>query len=402
MSTTLVMTKLSQLDSPEAMIELLGEANFDTVVAVFSRRLTELSPKDLAYTKAGLQRVRNRLELDEKAARAGLLTVRRERLAAIKCRAAELEVRTEREMGLVIDAQPVDVGGRRDNPARQIRAELGLSGKRWQADDYRKLATIPEPEFERTLLSLREAGKPIASSQVVTSAKRLNMSGDEYYTPPEKIERARACLGGQIGCDPFSNLAVQAAYIRALQWYSGEDPIMGEREEHFTLRFELEQIDFDRAIASFAGIDSLRDDAPWVGPIWLQPPYSAELIAAAFAKARALMELPDFAGLLALVNIDTSKPDQQDMIERGPTCLLSDRIAFLTPKGEPLDQNRSTQILFSARIEPHLFRRAWESEGAIIMPASSKWAAVLLASDENLDVADSRVLRGIIDRLGCG
>ena len=80
-------------------------------------------------------------------------------------------------------------------------------------------------------------GRKSSSRDVLTSS-----ASDEWYTPPEYVELARAVLGG-IDIDPATSETAQG-WVRAATWYTIND-------------------------------DGLAQ--PWRGRLWLNPPYGAQI-----------------------------------------------------------------------------------------------------------------------------
>jgi ParB family chromosome partitioning protein len=132
-----------------------------------------------------------------------------------------------------------------------------------------------------------------------------NNSGEnEWYTPPEYIEAARRTMGS-IDTDPATsetaNQNVKAEWI-----YTKER----------------------------SGLDK-----PWVGNVWLNPPYEAKLVklfSDAVIKKRA-----EYNQACVLVNNATETGWLQNMIDIADAiCLIKTRIKFLdatnTPKNTPL------------------------------------------------------------------
>lgn len=121
-------------------------------------------------------------------------------------------------------------------------------------------------------------------------------SAIEWYTPPQYIEAARDVLDG-IDCDPASSAVAQLT-VRATRYYTADD-------------------------------DGLA--RPWYGTVWLNPPYSAKLIAA-FTDRLAAHEAP----WVCLTNNGTDTAWGQKLLRRAEAvCFPDHRIRFHNADGQP-------------------------------------------------------------------
>jgi ParB family chromosome partitioning protein len=123
-----------------------------------------------------------------------------------------------------------------------------------------------------------------ADADVFTRPPSLT-GNNEWYTPPEWIERARAAMGS-IDVDPASCEFAQRV-VRAAEWF-----------------------------------DQRRDglEHPWRGNVWLNPPYSAGLIEQFIDKL--LVERHNFAQAIVLVH------NRTDATWFHTLCSIAGAIAF--------------------------------------------------------------------------
>jgi phage N-6-adenine-methyltransferase len=125
--------------------------------------------------------------------------------------------------------------------------ELGISSQR--VAEWRALRDAGEHVIDEAIRAALDEGRAPTNADVDRAVKtrhhRTRFTGEnEWYTPPEYIEAARACLGA-IDVDPASSPLAQEI-IRATRFFTRDD-------------------------------DGLRHD--WRGRIWLNPPYSQPDIA---------------------------------------------------------------------------------------------------------------------------
>ena len=111
--------------------------------------------------------------------------------------ATEIKVRAERRAGEMLREMPKlsgarGIGKKVDSQDVSPLSELGISHS--QSSRWQKLAAVPEDKFEQAVA----AAKEIAGEVTTAAMLRLNQphvshnSGEnEWYTPPDIIERAR-------------------------------------------------------------------------------------------------------------------------------------------------------------------------------------------------------------------
>ena len=102
----------------------------------------------------------------------------------------------------------------------------------------------------------------------------LSSESDEWNTPPEILAAARIVFAGQIDTDPASNFEAQR-FVQARVWYSKAQ-------------------------------NGLRTDLPWIGALWMNPPYGiGETSAGPFVR-RLLAELESGNVTEAITNLNVA------------------------------------------------------------------------------------------------
>lgn len=159
-----------------------------------------------------------------------------------------------------------------------------------------------------------------------------NSGNNEWYTPPDIIEAARHCLGS-IDLDPatseFANQTVKAAEI-------------------FTV--------LDNGLTK-----------TWNGNVWLNPPYSSELIGKFTAKLKEHYLSGDIQQAICLVNNATETTWFQSLLaSASAVCFLARRVKFIDPAGNPSGAPLQGQALLYLGDNRTEFAAAFAEFGAIL------------------------------------
>jgi len=169
------------------------------------------------------------------------------------------------------------------------------------AQRYEKLAESPE-RVERYIAEKAARGEPVSLKEALNPRHVEHNSGEnEWYTPPDIIERARGAMGG-IDCDPassdFANKNVKAG-------------------TYYTVKHN--------------GLEK-----KWRGRVWLNPPYSNPLCAD-FCEAATMKFLDkEIEQACVLVNNATETAwFQGTLCVASAVCFLEGRVKYLDKTGEP-------------------------------------------------------------------
>ena len=187
------------------------------------------------------------------------------------------------------------------------------------------------------------------------------MANDEWGTPPEILDRARAALGGTIDVDPASN-AVAQRVVQARTWYGPED-------------------------------DGLTK--PWNGTVWLNGPFSD--LRPWISKLREEIDARRTRAAIVLVNCDPStKWYKWALSMSSAKCDPFTRIKFLLdgelPKPRMVEQedgtvkkvhrtNNKPQSLFYIGDWPTSFYEAFSDLGTVYAVSLQQRAAARAAAE---------------------
>jgi ParB family chromosome partitioning protein len=133
-----------------------------------------------------------------------------------------------------------------------------------------------------------------------------NSGNNEWYTPPEYIEAAREVMG-TIDLDPASS-EIANKIVKAKRFYTADN----------------------------SGLEK-----KWKGRVWMNPPYSSELIGQFTAKLCDHVRSGDITEAVVLVNNATEAAWFEDMADLASTVMFTfSRVKFLdaelSPRGAPL------------------------------------------------------------------
>jgi hypothetical protein len=194
---------------------------------------------------------------------------------------------------------------------------------------------------------------PVGERIKVLAAQAQNHSiTDEWFTPEYLIDLARKVLR-TIDTDPATSYAVNQKFIKANVFYS----------------------------KSTNGLNPLN---PWIGNVWLNPPYGrGENSAGEFIK-RLQNEVVqgNVTGALTCLNVAsmTSKWFYSVMPSIARMhCILNGRPNFIPPDGKPNDSSPNKGIVISyVGKDTHLFLEVFGKAGQMLIPApqdgDSSWA----------------------------
>lgn len=267
--------------------------------------------------------------------------------------AAEIRIRAERRLGQLIAEQKETVGlatgGKpyqstgSDTAPVETRAptlaEIGVDKK--LSSHSQKVAAIPEDDFENIVDewrdSLETANERVTTNILAAADKAAgkphvaNSSGNnEWYTPAEFIEAARAVLG-RFDLDPASS-EIANATVKADKIFTAET-------------------------------DGLSQDWP-VGRIWMNPPYAQPLMGQ-FASKFAEAVRGGSSGIVLVNNATETAWFQTIAAECSAICFPRSRIRFLDPEGNPGAPLQGQAIVYCGN-DRAAFRDAFSAFGLVV------------------------------------
>ena len=168
-------------------------------------------------------------------------------------------------------------------------------------DDARQMAE-ESPEVAEVLAAAERGEADVADLRKAIKPHVANNSGEnEWYTPSQFIEAARAVMGG-IDCDPASSEVAQRT-VKADTYFTKDD-------------------------------DGLVQ--PWHGRVWMNPPYSQPEIGQFVERLVEHVKSGEVTQAVVLVNNGTETRWGQALLGAAiGACFVSGRIRFLDPEGNP-------------------------------------------------------------------
>jgi phage N-6-adenine-methyltransferase len=182
-------------------------------------------------------------------------------------------------------------------------ADLGLDDRR--VAEWRELRDAGAQVVDQAIQTALDENRAPTSADIQRAVQgrhhRTRFTGEnEWYTPAEYVEAARACLGS-IDLDPATSEAAQST-IRAARFFTRED-------------------------------DGLRH--PWPGRIWLNPPYAQPDIARFIEKLLGEVEAGRAEQAILLTHNYTDTAWFHAAAERSAAiCFTRGRIRFVSATGE--------------------------------------------------------------------
>lgn len=138
-----------------------------------------------------------------------------------------------------------------------------------------------------------------------------NSKNNEWYTPAYLVEAARKVMG-TIDLDPASSAKANET-VQASRYYDLE-------------------------------VDGLTQ--VWYGKVWLNPPYSRDLLPQFIEAFLAKRSAGEFTEGMVLVNNATETKWFQQLIKRASAvCFLSKRVKFLDESGNPKNTPLQGQVV---------------------------------------------------------
>jgi phage N-6-adenine-methyltransferase len=258
--------------------------------------------------------------------------------------AAEIKIRAERKAGEMLQQLERKPGTRTDKQPhsslergseyREVLEEQEIpttTAFRWQT-----VAAIPEQKFEQHIAEVIETGGELTTSGLLKSAKSPHVSNNsgenEWYTPFEYIACARAVMG-RIDLDPASSETANKT-VGASMFYSAQDD----------------------------GLEKF-----WAGKVWMNPPYSTDLIRLFTAKFTEHVTNGDISEGIVLVNNATETNWFQSMLGAASSiCLVKGRIKFIDKEGNPSGAPLQGQIILYFGKNSDKFRTHFGEFGKVL------------------------------------
>jgi phage N-6-adenine-methyltransferase len=226
--------------------------------------------------------------------------------------AAEIKLRAERKAGeMLARLSHGDHGGDRKSSSKVEnlnefkdvieQEEIPQStAYRWET-----IATIPEKKFEQHIAEVIETGGELTTAGLLKAAQAPHVSNNsgenEWYTPPEYIACARAVMG-RIDLDPASSETANKTVCASMSYTKEDD-----------------------GLSKF-----------WAGKVWMNPPYSSDLIGKFISKYAEHVCNGDISEGIVLVNNATETNWFNELMSVSSAVVFPNgRIRFIDKNGKP-------------------------------------------------------------------
>lgn len=184
---------------------------------------------------------------------------------------------------------------------------------------------------------------PMPANDNSPAAHRTNYSGDvEWYTPARYVELARRVLG-TIDVDPASNDIAQQT-VCAAKYYTAETN----------------------------GLDK-----PWSGKVWMNPPFSRNLIGRFIDKIIEEYQSGRCTEAIVLTHNSTDTKWAASLFENAAAlCFTRGRVRFVSPKGK-FAAPAMGQLFSYFGWRPDRFTSVFREVGHVVTPANDNNVAAV-------------------------
>jgi hypothetical protein len=256
--------------------------------------------------------------------------------------ATEIRLRAEHRAGELLAAMPKAIGARGSGsnqhqvqspvataPESQTLDELGVT--KTQSSKWQKLAALPPEKFEIRVAHAKARVEGMTTSAPSYANAEYAGEDDEWFTPPDIIERAREALGG-IDLDPATHAIAQQT-IGAATFYTAADNGLAR---------------------------------PWFGRVWLNPPFNRTLLSL-FAEKLISEYASGAVEQAILLTHDYTDVEWFHAAARAAqvVCFTSGRIHFRSPCGDECSP-RQGQALFYFGHDDAAFCQTFADVGLIV------------------------------------
>lgn len=249
----------------------------------------------------------------------------------------EVKVRSERRMGELLGEMELNKGIQMNGPRRlhdetAVKLDdLGIT--KTQSYRYQKLAKIAQDKFDKKIQELWGAFREPTTSALFKVAHVSHNTGEnEWYTPPDIIEKAKRVMG-EIELDPASTEKANET-VNAKEYFDEED-------------------------------DGLEKE--WHGKVWMNPPYSQPLIDKFSEKVTEEYQARRIDEACVLVNNATETNWFQRMLKVATgVCFVKGRIRFIDQEGNRGDTPLQGQVIIYFGKNKEKFKANFGDIGTIL------------------------------------
>jgi DNA N-6-adenine-methyltransferase Dam len=254
--------------------------------------------------------------------------------------ATEIRFYAERRAGELLAETPKASGGKyggkskidgvRSQPSNPKPTLEHLGVTKTQSSKWQKLAALSDEKFAIRLEHAKARVEGMTTS--APSYSKAEYSGEnEWFTPPEYVELARAAMGG-IDLDPASHALAQAT-VQAGKFFVAADDGLAQQ---------------------------------WFGRVWLNPPYNRALLSPFVDKLVSEWASGAIEQAILLTHNYTDTA-WFHTAARAPYafCFPRGRIHFLSPAGDQCSPTQG-QTFFYFGADDEAFRRTFADVGLVV------------------------------------